>query len=829
MTGSLLFLVALLQLPLTVIFQNTRPGLPFYITGVQKEGLRIDLAPQADRTVRRLLRDGDVLTRIGSYEYDTASWDGDRLIDVLAETRIGDTLRVDVLRDGGTESLDIVLDQPRARMHGAYVSITRYLTNAVGPLIILLIALIVLMRRPRRRDAALYFLLSASMSLWLLTSASTSMMMPWWQALRPVTLYIPGVAFALFIALLLHFTLVFPEDRWLRHAPRVRVVLLYTPYTLLLAAVYVLPPLTGLDRENIVLTVANYVLYTASPVLAVIALLQSQRRSASRMTRKLVRTILAGIAVFGAGIMMTLLLELAGTDLGVDARWLLYIRLGSMGLAVLALPSAFGYAILRYGFLDVRVIFRRTTVYALLAAAVSLAFLSCVVLLRESVSALTGTEVLLVSAVLAGVAAVVLSASMDRIQKFVDTHIFREEHRTSTELQALSRRLVNTLRRDELLSIVTRDLPALLGLRSASVFAVDEQGVSQHLAGAASAAEHLPALMQHAAFKARLAADEVVHVASQFEDPARHDVSVAFAIAARNGEYVLAVLGEKENGRPFGSAELHELRAVADSAALGWKNAALSEELQQQERMKKEIEIAHTIQAAMLPRETPRLEGYDIAAVSTPAREVGGDFFDFIETADGRLAVVIGDVADKGVSAAMVMASSISTIRFAAEQDVSPRAILSRANERLFIDTRRHMFVAVFLGVLDTDTGSMIFTNAGLPKPLLQRDGESFLIDWTDNGQHLPLGARSAIEFHEQELPLEAGDILLLYTDGVIEGCNASDEEFGVKRLRDALRAVSDLSADEIRKHICDEIHAFTGRADLSDDLTLVVLKVTRP
>ena len=182
--------------------------------------------------------------------------------------------------------------------------------------------------------------------------------------------------------------------------------------------------------------------------------------------------------------------------------------------------------------------------------------------------------------------------------------------------------------------------------------------------------------------------------------------------------------------------------------------------------------------------------------------------------------------ADKGVSAAMVMASSISTIRFAAEQETSPRAILSRANNRLFVDTRRHMFVAAFLGVIDPDGGSIVFTNAGLPKPLLHRDGDSYLIDWSENGQHLPLGARAATEFHEQELPLEAGDILVLYTDGVIEGSNVHDEEFGVKRLRDAVRGAADRPSADIRAHICDEIHAFTGRADLSDDLTLVVVKV---
>jgi sigma-B regulation protein RsbU (phosphoserine phosphatase) len=274
------------------------------------------------------------------------------------------------------------------------------------------------------------------------------------------------------------------------------------------------------------------------------------------------------------------------------------------------------------------------------------------------------------------------------------------------------------------------------------------------------------------------------------------------------------------------SDEMEALEKVADHAALGWKNAALTEEMKQQERIKQEIEIAHTIQTSMLPTETPELPCCDIAAVSLPAREVGGDFYDFLRQPGDRLAVVMGDVSDKGVSAAMVMASAISTLRFAAEEADAPREILARANHRLFHDTHRHMFVAAFFGVLDMRTKELLFTNAGLPKPLLTRDGESFLIDWSDNGQHYPLGTMADIDFHQQSLPLQAGDILVLYTDGVVEGCNVHDEEFGFRRLRDVVQASVALPAAEIRDAVCREVNAFTGRKELFDDLTLIVLKI---
>jgi len=819
--GAVVLLISLLQLPLSVFLQNTRPGLPMVIKSLTKEGLLITPLPGAAPTP---LQEYDVVTSIGGVPTDSASFDPASFPDLVMNLQLGDTLRVELTRSGRQHVFDIMLDEPRSVTHGAFISFSRYLTIAVGPLVIMLIAMIVLMRRPRTRQATLYLLLSVAISVYFLTFTAMGQSMPWWKILRPVSMYLPTAGIIMFVPLLLHFLLVFPEERKVRGSAILRNAMIYGPYVLLL--LLMLPLIPGLQLPDTELTavLVNYIFIAGGPLLGVVVLLWSLHKAAQLITKKVLRAILTGILSFAFSIAVSVTLGLFGEELGVPAAVSLYGQIILTAFVVFSLPVAFGYAILRYGFLDVRVIFRRTTVYAFTAAAVSLFFLALYFLLEIMMTGFGRTELLFLSATLTGVFVVVLSLLHERIRFFIDAHVFREEYRTSVALRELARDLVNTLQRDVLLTTLTQRLPKILGAR-ASALSIDEPGDVSLLAGGDTQLEHFSGLMRNPEFRRRLDSEEIVTANSIPGVPYHPDAGIIFQIALQNGEYVAVSLSEKNNGRPFTDGELGLLRIVADHASLCWKNTALAEELKEQERMRQEMEIAHTIQESMLPRQAPEIRGVDIAAMSAPAREVGGDFFDFVHTADGLPGIVIGDGSDKGVSAAMVMSSAISTVRFASGLEVSPREILSRANARLHVDTRSHMFVAVFLGILDADRLALRFTNAGLPKPLLLRGEQAFEIEWSDNGLHLPLGARPDTTFHEQELELDPGDILLLFTDGVIESCNTQDEEFGVKRLRDAAFSVADDGAERIKQHIFDELRAFTGRAELHDDLTLVVMK----
>jgi serine phosphatase RsbU (regulator of sigma subunit) len=825
--GCLLLLLALLQLPLSVFLQNTRPALPFVITKMDRAGLVVAPSPLAHLAKHSAIKDRDIITAIDGVQVDSASLEALTFSDMMVAMHVYDTLHIELLREGQRETVDVVLLQTRAEALGPVVSYTLYIINAVAPLVIMLIALVVLFRRPRIRTSSLYFLLSAAISVYLLTSSVLTMSIPWWAALRLGTSVLSTAAFIFFVPLLLHFLLLFPEERRLRGSERLRNAMVYAPFLGLLAYEMVLTFVKGSEPAMSVVAALNYAFFVFGPLVGVGVLISSYRRAQSNITRKVIRIVLTGIVLFALSVAVSVSISMYSSEWDIPLAALVYIRVISSGIGVLALPLCFGFAILRYGFLDVRVIFKRSTVYAILASFVALFFVLVYILLQAFIETFSRTEVLFVSVIVTGVLAVAVSMLKDRIQQFVDKRLFREEYRVATGLRALSRSLVNMLNRDDLLRALTVELPSLLGVRSASVLGLDDAGEAVHLAGDRIEPEPLRPLTSHPRFRAAMSDGDVLVVNGLPGIAYRPDLNAAFPIASHDNETVTVVLGERRDGKPLSSDEVALLRTVADHATLGWKNARLTEEMKEQERIKREIEIAHTIQAAMLPLQTPSLSGVEIAAVSTPAREVGGDFFDFVRTADGNTALVLGDVADKGISAAMVMASSISTLRYAAEQDSSPARILARANSRLFLDTHKHMFVAVFFGVLDMEASELRFTNAGLPKPLLLRDGESYLIEWSDNGNHYPLGTQAQVQYHEQSLPVQPGDILVLYTDGVVESSNVNDEEYGVKRLRDTVRATAQLSAEDIKRLVCEDVALFSGRSELFDDLTLMIVKFT--
>lgn len=820
--GGVLLAAAVLQLPITVFYQNTRPGLPWIGKERTPQGLIVGLHAGV-RPGDTPLRENDVITLIEEAPTDSGLYFSAQRVDFLNGLRIGDTLHLRILREGRPMHLEVPLVRTRAEVQGKLTTLVLYTSNVVSPIVILLVALIVLMRQPRRRESVLFFLPSFCISYYLLLSSGVSQFMPWWRLLSPVAQLLMEPAVILYYPLLLHFLLVFPEERILTTRRGLRSILVYSPYVLALLWIFLLRNSEGIP---IAYTYVDLTISVVLPFAGVAVLLASLRAARTALMRKVVHVLLTGYLLFIIANAVYSLMPLLGiTDL-LSGSALIAITLGTVVVIALSIPLSVGYAILRYGFLDIRIIFKRTTLYAILAGIMALFFIAVYTGLRLLFNAFSAVEIVLISVMITGVVTVGLAMVKERIELFVDRQVFRNEYRRRTALRELSRRLLHMLDRDSLLRALTVDLPAALTVSSASVLSLDRNGEALPLAGAALGAESLRAL--HAeALRLDAFRDGELLLPHTIPDASVHmQATVLFTIAAENGQQVTVVLGEKLSGRPMTSDEMQALEHVADHAALGWKNAAVTEEMKHQERIKQEIEIAHTIQTSMLPTATPDLPCCELAAVSIPAREVGGDFYDFLRPSDERLAIVMGDVSDKGVSAAMVMASAISILRFAAEENDEPRDILARANHRLYNDTHRHMFVAAFFGVLDMRSGELLFTNAGLPKPLLTRDGESFLIDWSENGQHYPLGTMADISFHQQSLPLQPGDILVLYTDGVVEGCNMHDEEFGFRRLRDVVQATAQLPAEDILDAICREVNAFTGRKELFDDLTLIVMKM---
>jgi serine phosphatase RsbU (regulator of sigma subunit)/ketosteroid isomerase-like protein len=267
---------------------------------------------------------------------------------------------------------------------------------------------------------------------------------------------------------------------------------------------------------------------------------------------------------------------------------------------------------------------------------------------------------------------------------------------------------------------------------------------------------------------------------------------------------------------------------IAEEWSIGTIGSNLREQLLEQERIERErieqeLRVARRIQQASLPKEVPELEGWEISPLYQPAREVGGDFYDFFELEDGRVGVVVGDATGKGMPAALVAEATSNMLRAVAQALGSspPGEVLAQVNETLFARIPSNMFVTCFYSILDPESGRLRYANAGHDLPYLRRvsgDAEEL------RARGMPLGLMPRMGYEEKEITLEAGEAALFYSDGLVEAHNPGGEMFGFPRLRTLVaehgedRALGDI--------LMEELYFFTGDGwEQEDDITLLTLE----
>jgi serine phosphatase RsbU (regulator of sigma subunit) len=247
----------------------------------------------------------------------------------------------------------------------------------------------------------------------------------------------------------------------------------------------------------------------------------------------------------------------------------------------------------------------------------------------------------------------------------------------------------------------------------------------------------------------------------------------------------------------------------------------LKQQAHARERIEQELHVARRIQQASLPEAVPALEGWEIYPSYRPAREVGGDFYDFLELEDGSLGLVVGDATGKGVPAALVMSTTLGMLRAVTQaSDYSPGEVLQRVNEALATRIPANMFVTCFYGVLDPGTGSFAYANAGHDLPYVRRGGYCEEL----RARGMPLGLMPGMGYEEKEITLEAGEAALFYSDGLVEAHNPVGEMFGFPRLQ---ALVAELAEGEpLVNFLMEELYSFVGDGwEQEDDITLVTLQ----
>ncbi len=287
----------------------------------------------------------------------------------------------------------------------------------------------------------------------------------------------------------------------------------------------------------------------------------------------------------------------------------------------------------------------------------------------------------------------------------------------------------------------------------------------------------------------------------------------------------LLVVGDKESREgvgPFGDPDRRTLELFANQAAIALENAYLHRQALEKERLEREGELAADIQRRLLPETTPEIHGFELTGWSRSARMVGGDYFNYIRLEDGAYFVVLADVTGKGMGAALLVSSLDSALRLLLNQGLRGEKLLSALNTHIFAASASNTFITLAALELDAKSGTCRYMSAGHNPSLWLRAGEP---PRKLGASGLPIGMFEGATYRFEELPLESGDLLCLYSDGITECLSEDDEEFGVERLAETLAERQDRPLSETADSICGQMTDFAAAGPRGDDQTVVLLR----
>ncbi len=296
-------------------------------------------------------------------------------------------------------------------------------------------------------------------------------------------------------------------------------------------------------------------------------------------------------------------------------------------------------------------------------------------------------------------------------------------------------------------------------------------------------------------------------------------------VYARKAVGVLAVT--RRSGEPFSQNDEEVFGGIAEQSAIALGSAIIHVEAAEKRRFERELTQASEIQRVLLPRAAPALADYEIAAEYKAARHVSGDYYDYVMVDEDRYGIAIGDVCGKGIAASLIMAMCRSNLRGRAPENLSPASVLHSVNHSIFPDIREDMFVSLLYLILERGSQEITLARAGHEPPLLYRTatGETEVIETSGLAAGIDEGPVFKRSVKDHRFRMEPGDILLLYTDGVIECENGEGDEFGLDRLRRVLVENHECGSQDLVNAIVAELSRFSAGAAQSDDITLIAIE----
>lgn len=307
-----------------------------------------------------------------------------------------------------------------------------------------------------------------------------------------------------------------------------------------------------------------------------------------------------------------------------------------------------------------------------------------------------------------------------------------------------------------------------------------------------------------------------------------HTKSAMFSplINGRQNLGVIAVANGADNAQ-FSASDFAVFKAIAEQSAFALYNAIVYSEAGEKRRLDADLQVAQDIQRILLPSSAPCIDGFQICGVNIPARQVSGDYFDYIKIDNDRCGVAIADVSGKGVPASLIMAMCRSVLRIKAAENTSAADVMHQVNRQIYPDIKEDMFISAAYLVLDSKTQQITLCRAGHDAPLLYRAKEKSVTKINPPGMALGIDSGDVFDriTADFSVKLEQDDCLILYTDGVTEALDSKGFEFGMERMIASIQASAPEGAADILKRLTDDLRNFTGTNPQNDDITLIVIR----
>jgi sigma-B regulation protein RsbU (phosphoserine phosphatase) len=506
-------------------------------------------------------------------------------------------------------------------------------------------------------------------------------------------------------------------------------------------------------------------------------------------------------------------------------------------LIIVFVPISYGYSIFRYRLMDIDLIIKKSIIYAIVTAAIAAFYVLVVFFAGNILGELIGqgkNEALSIIAII--VIAFMFDPLKRSVQEWVDKVFYRERHNYEKALLEFGKNLPLQVELKQILNSVVETISTTMHTDQVAVVLFEEndqntfvtKNVSEDCCKLDGEPNGIRSLLLETKETQSIPLLKEEYYSRKFNSIELDKMSesgIELSIPMLLQDRLIGVIdvGRKRSDRIYSQEDIDLLTTLAGQTAIAVENSRLYEKEKSLISVEQELKLASRIQLEWLPKSPPSIAGYDISGITTPAKIVGGDYFDFIEMDPRHLAICIGDVSGKGLPAAMMLAHTQAILKSQSMLKQDPKECIRQTNRILFQSTSTDMFVTLFYGILNTKDDSLIYTNAGHNYPILLSESSIKPVFLKTGGLILSFKENSVYE--QETIKLKHGDLLVLYTDGITEEFNASGDQFGEDRLLQYIIKYRDLDSEQMIQNIMDEVNKFSSNVSQSDDMTMVVIK----